>query len=636
MRSLIVLLFFSFVFNLGFAQDYALSNIPKDLFKGVYAITQEDYTKVLLEDYDKMIVTHKEVVSIVHPEAMEHLSFGVGYDSHEKVKSIQAIIYDAKGNEVKKIKKKEFFDVSAAGGNLYSDDRAYVLDFTPTFYPFTILFEYEMESENTAWLPRYFPLRDDEVSIVESKYIIENPKKLPLKKRILNFQEYGIQFSENETTTTTTTTIYAQNLKPIKFEVMAPRPKTYLPWAGFVPEKFKLGGVSATVKDWNDFNSWQLEKLLQGMDEIPLATISKVKNLVQDLEDPKEKAKRIYEFVQNKTRYISIQIGIGGWKPMPANQVDEVGYGDCKALTNYTKALLASQGIESYYTIVEALPGGIDLDEEFVALQGNHVILSIPFEEETVFLECTSQSIPFSFLGTHTDDRKVLMITPEGPVFDRTPTYTAADNLKQTKANLTITSSLSLEGSVSITSRGLAYDKIYEIETLNSQKLNDHYKEYFDFHTAFSIDEANLQNNKETIEFIEEVDFKSKNYISKAGDKLLFAPNVFTRWEFVPRKYQNRKQDFEVRRGYSFEDTIEIAIPEQFQIESIFEPYTLESEFGSYQVSVLFDRDANTIVYHRKFHYNAGVWAPDKYKDFISFCKTIKKKDQSKIIITTK
>jgi hypothetical protein len=50
--------------------------------------------------------------------------------------------------------------------------------------------------------------------------------------------------------------------------------------------------------------------------------------------------KKALEFMlcSKKSRYVSIQVGIGGWKPILYTDVDRLGYGDCKALTNYTKA----------------------------------------------------------------------------------------------------------------------------------------------------------------------------------------------------------------------------------------------------------------------------------------------------------
>ena len=86
--------------------------------------------------------------------------------------------------------------------------------------------------------------------------------------------------------------------------------------------------------------------------EIPETTKQKILTLVKGVNDPIEKARLIYDFVQKKTRYISVQVGIGGWMPMLANDVDRLSYGDCKALTNYTKSLLDIAGVESYYTAV--------------------------------------------------------------------------------------------------------------------------------------------------------------------------------------------------------------------------------------------------------------------------------------------
>src|SRR5690606_26559586 len=175
-----------------------------------------------------------------------------------------------------------------------------------------------------------------------------------------------------------------------------------------------LDGVRGVVNSWDDFGVWYHKSFLEYLDELPKETVSKMKSLTQNAKTNIEKAKIIFDYVQNNTRYISVQVGVGGWQPFPAKEVDKLGYGDCKALTNYTKALLNCVGVEAYYTVIYASNSITDIDENIISLQGNHVILTLPTKEGMIFLESTSQKIPFGYLGTSADNRQALMIRPDG------------------------------------------------------------------------------------------------------------------------------------------------------------------------------------------------------------------------------
>ena len=142
--------------------------------------------------------------------------------------------------------------------------------------------------------------------------------------------------------------------------------------------KFHFDGVYGEAKDWNEFGDWIFDSLLLGRNQVSEKTKAHVLDITSNITDPIEKARKVYEFVQNNTRYISVQVGIGGIQPISALDVDNLKYGDCKGLTNYTQALLKIVGVESFYTIVEAGNEIEDLDENFASLeQGNHIILGL-------------------------------------------------------------------------------------------------------------------------------------------------------------------------------------------------------------------------------------------------------------------
>src|SRR5207248_2743573 len=121
--------------------------------------------------------------------------------------------------------------------------------------------------------------------------------------------------------------------------------------------------------------------------------------------------------------------------------------------------LFKAVDIDSYYCIVKS--GSLKRSPltDFASMnQFDHVILCLPFKNDTTFLECTSQQIPFGFLGDFTDDRDVLACTPEGGKLMHTPKYPAKTNTQQCTANFTLAADGTLSGSMLTSFKGLQYD----------------------------------------------------------------------------------------------------------------------------------------------------------------------------------
>ena len=110
--------------------------------------------------------------------------------------------------------------------------------------------------------------------------------------------------------------------------------------------------LSGSFTNWQELGKWEYDKLIANRKKFPAETVQHIKEITEDITDPKLKAKKIYEYMQQKTHYISVQVGIGGFQPFRHLMWIRMSYGDCKALVNYTQALLKVAGIDSYYCVV--------------------------------------------------------------------------------------------------------------------------------------------------------------------------------------------------------------------------------------------------------------------------------------------
>lgn len=627
-------LLIGFLCVFGFSQDFKYQTIVVDplLKENANAIVRDYHINIEIESYSKIVIKSKKAVTVLNENGLRHIDSYVSYDPHTKIKHISARIYDVLGNEIKKFKKKEFKDYSASGGSLYSDDRVLGLDYTPTQYPFTFVFEYETENKNTAFYPLWYPIDSYYLSAENSSYIIKNPNNIKLNVKEYNLNLEGVSNKSNGNDIH----YEAKNIKAIKWESLSPSFMNIAPSIRVVPEQFRLISVDGSAQNWSDFGKWNYHNLLKGRDDLPTSTIAEVTALVSGINDPIEKAKKIYQYVQDKTRYISIQLGVGGWQPILASKVDEVSYGDCKALTNYTMALLHSQNIPAYYSVVYGDSNPRNIDKDIVGMQGNHVILNIPNGEENIWLECTSQKVPFGHIANFTDDRDVLVVKPEGGEIVHTKVYTSKDNYLNAKAAIVLNAEGGFEGTYNAKSGGTRYD--YRLKNIIGEEEKERkifYKNYWDYINELQVDKIQLKNDRDEIIIEENIKVSTPSYLVEAGDKMLFAPNVFKRSTNIPSKYSKRKLSFTIDRGYINEDEFVIQLPDNLSCESLPEPKAITTKFGVYKV-VLEKVSDSQIVYKRTLEIFKGEYPKEDYKAYRSFRRKIAKSDKSSIVLNKK
>jgi len=628
LRVLPFLLLLLFAHPVAAQEKWTAVSIADEMKENANAVIRLDRTDITINSRKSMTVKKYRVVTIFGEQGLHYMDASEVFSNTTTIKSIEAVIYDAYGKEIKKIKRKDFRESAISQGSIITDDKLLALSYTPVQYPFTIVYESEVQSSTTAFLPRWSPVEGLYSSVERSEFNITHNGELGFKYKEYNFGT--TPFEKNETGTTLSLT--ALNIPALKSEDYSPSQHKMRPQFMFGLEKFNLEGVDGEAKDWKTFGSWMYDNLLTGTDELPAATIAAIQAKVAGETDVVKKARIVYDHVQSKTRYISIQLGIGGWKPMLAKDVDRLGYGDCKALTNYTRALLKAVGIESYYTVVYAGSDKNNVKEDFVSMQGNHAILAIPHNNDYIWLECTSQIAPFGFQGPFTDDRMVLLITPEGGKVVKTHVYKPRENTQESKGSYSISETGALAGSLTVRSKGTQYDNKYDREHSSREELDKMYKDDFSNINNLKLKKTNLLNNKDSQEFTEEINLEAEGYCNKNGNRIMFAVNAFNQLSHVPQRYRARKNPFEVSRGFYDTDEVVIDLPQGFTIEAKPDNVTLTDKFGEYKAE--YEMIGTTkMLYKRTLQMNDGYYDSGEYENYRLFREKIARNDNAKVVL---
>ncbi|MDD1444201.1 DUF3858 domain-containing protein, partial [Dolichospermum sp. ST_sed3] len=428
-------------------------------------------------------------------------------------------------------------------------------------------------------------------------------------------------------------TWHVQNVKALAKEPFSEDLDKLSPSVLLAPTDFLIDGYQGNAETWENFGKW-IYSLNEGKRNLSPETQQKIYSLIRDKNSNIEKAQILYEYLQDKTRYVSVQVGIGGWQPIEADQVDRLSFGDCKALTNYMKALLDIAGIPSYYTLVRAGRNSSDIISDFPSNQFNHAILCTLIDNDTVWLECTSQRMPFGYIGSFTDDREVVLINEKGGNLVRTKVYTYDENQKNCKANIEIDMEGNLSCSVNTGYKGMFYDENLKIMLSDDYDMEKLIREKLHL-PNFSLQNFNLEENHDFHPSIDlNVQLSVNSYGKKFGNKMAINLNLLNKLETIPPSKDLRHSDIILKRSFIENDTLIYTIPEGYQVEKTSSNRSVQTEFGEFKSTIIVD--GLNIQYVRYLKINKGIYPPDRYNQFSEFYSAVKQGDEDRVILMSK
>jgi hypothetical protein len=626
---------------LSFANAYCQDNVPQEAYVAskIPDSLKTDANSVVrysLEEYDvrgpgREVYKMHSVVTVLNEKGNREA--GVSLPYNKKFSSVTAFemrIYDAEGNLIKKYHKSDLYEHAAEESDaLVTDDRVKIIGHTIAAYPTTVEMIYEIDNNSLINLGVW--------SIQEAEQSVQNSTC-----RITIAGSAGLRYLNKnisikpQITSSDDRQVYSwtvSNLKAFKLEegAMAWR---VLPEVDFLQNKFEFFGLPGDINTWQNYGKWQ-RALNADVGTLSPQRVAEIKKMTDTIKSDKEKVKFLYRYMQQNMRYVNIKLGIGGLKPFPASFVDEKKYGDCKALSNYMQSLLKAVDINSYYAVINAGPNEEPANYNFPFDPFNHIILCVPLKNDTTWLECTSNTMPFGVLGAFTENRNALLITEDGGKLVSTPRSTAQENQFNSEAHIILDADGGAKTQIKILSTG-EYREMYlamAAEKMDDQKeilLRDMgIKQPSSFNFKSDKDENGSKELELNLEYDQFCDVK-------AGDKQFFKPLAFLLWDNKVPILEKRKSDYYWDFPRIKTCTTTIDLPQGFEVETLPVNANLKFSYGNYELNYVYNKDKNQVVSTAKFILNNQVIPAAKYTEMQQYMDAIAKAQNKKLVIKKK
>jgi transglutaminase-like putative cysteine protease len=507
-------------------------------------------------------------------------------DNRSKISSFSGSILKADGSLHSRIKLSDLKDAPSYPDFVFaSDSRRYYYEPVIQDYPYTLAYEEVISYSGLIAFESWMPVNSLNLACDTASYTIICPDTYKIRHKSFNISEepQTLRLEGNRLRISWG----VGKIHAVELDNYIPSPETFLPYLMAMPVKFSYDGYNGEVTDARTYGSW-VASLLEGRDAVKPDIATRMASLTSDASSTREKVSRVYRYLQENTRYVAITYGIGGLQPAPADKVSQYGYGDCKGLSNYMKSLLASIGIKSYYTEIGNGSRKIKYDD-FVYLQTNHVILCVPDQNDTIWLECTSQHYNAGYLGYSNSNRKAMLVTEEGGKIVNTPAADSSNSFRRTRYELEVRPDGSAAYKINTVATGHYYEELLHLKYSTRDEAIRYLYSDLPFRNH-SIASYNVSPDTIRLAALTAViDGNLNKYGTVAGKKLIVPLIAAKMFAYVPKLEPGRKAAINISEHTASTDTIAIKIPDGYKAAVINETKEFSNEFGRYRQSVVSD-----------------------------------------------
>lgn len=618
----------------GFSEAQKLSpfilSIPDSLIERASSVVMYENRELEIFSEERAVLNVYRDVLVMNEAGIEAGFFYEHYDHFRSLEDIQVGLFDQSGNKIRLYIKKDMENVSTGvDETLVEDDRAYILRARSNEFPYHVVMRYQVTLKGFVSLPDWYPQEEDQ-SVLNARFTLNVPAGYTLNYRMKNFQ------SDPEKTSGESGDQYTwvlKNIPALQVEDFGPSGLQQSVSLSIVPSKFSFDGKEGSNQSWQSFGAWYYD-LYKDRQNLPDDMNEKVAGIITGESDPVLKVKKLYEFMQRNTHYFAVQLGLGGWQPAAASFVAKNGFGDCKALSNYMHSLLQATAINSYPALVYSGYRESDIDVSLPSNQFNHVILMVPLQSDTIWLECTNPDAPFNFLSGFTENRHVLAVGSEGGEIVKTPSTKPSQNLIAYHFSINLADPKNANANISIRYTGneaLRYHS--SLFQFSDDKKLDALREVTGLPNFNVSSFQYLPFNRDSVSGEVKITASFPEYSQVSSSRIFFSPFIIPVWSRQIQQEGKRKFPLMFSYPYFNSFTGEFLMPEGYHVESMPKDLKMENEYLKYETH--FVQNAKSIL----AEYSITIRKPEiPAAEFEAFSSAISQilSDQKKKIVLAK
>jgi hypothetical protein len=316
----------------------------------------------------------------------------------------------------------------------------------------------------------------------------------------------------------------AEQLPALKFENDAPQLAYYAPHIIFKINSFSVKNRTVRVMEDLDDLYRLYRSFTSHLDDQPTQLlISLADSLTRNATTDREKAEKIFAWVQSNINYVAFEDGLRGFVPHPAQVTLENRYGDCKDMACLTQRLLQTAGLDAKIAWIGTRKLPYRYDEVPTPAADNHMITILNTDSSRLFLDATGKYTAFGMPTSMLQGKEALIgLGDKRYEIEEVPVISPTMNVRTDSTIITI-QDRNLVGYGFFEATG--YERSRLTYRLTERTEEDQLKVVTRLlqkgNNTFAIDSFSLENLESLQDPLRiEYQFRIKDYLSRAGNEI--------------------------------------------------------------------------------------------------------------------